>query len=52
MKFVEHRVADRRVLRLIEKWFKAGVLEEGKRIQTEVGAGQDGNVSPPTSHRT
>ena len=38
VKFVEHRVADRRVLRLIQKWFKAGVLEEGKRIQTEVGA--------------
>ena len=30
IKFVEHRVADRRILRLIQKWLKAGVLEEGK----------------------
>jgi retron-type reverse transcriptase len=29
MKFVEHRVADVRVLRLIRKWLKAGILEEG-----------------------
>jgi len=50
VKFVEHRVADRRVLRLIQKWFKAGVLEEGKRIQTEVGAVQNGNVSPLLSN--
>ena len=46
VKFVEHRVADRRVVRLIQKWLKAGVLEEGKRIQTEVGAVQGGSVSP------
>jgi RNA-directed DNA polymerase len=30
MKFVEHRVADTRILRLISKWLKAGVSEEGK----------------------
>ncbi len=30
VKFVEHRVADRRVVRLIQKWLKAGVLEEGQ----------------------
>jgi retron-type reverse transcriptase len=30
MKFVEHRVADKRILRLISKWLKAGVSEEGK----------------------
>ena len=29
MKFIEHRIADRRVLRLIRKWLKAGVMEEG-----------------------
>ena len=33
VKFVEHRVADRRVVRLIQKWLNAGVLEEGKRTQ-------------------
>ncbi|MGH7754193.1 MAG: reverse transcriptase domain-containing protein, partial [Gemmatimonadales bacterium] len=32
VKFVEHRVADRRVVRLIQKWLNAGVLEDGKRI--------------------
>src|SRR6267378_3577888 len=34
VKFVEHRVADRRVVRLIQNWLSAGVLEEGKRIRT------------------
>ena len=37
VKFVEHRIADRRVLRLIQKWLNAGVLEEGKRIRVEEG---------------
>jgi len=50
VKFVEHRVADRRVVRLIQKWLKAGVLEEGKRIHTEVGAVQGGSVSPLLSN--
>lgn len=31
VKFVEHRVADRRILRLIQKWLNAGVLEDGQR---------------------
>ena len=46
VKFVEHRVADRRVVRLIQKWLAAGVLEDGKRIQSEVGTVQGGSVSP------
>jgi group II intron reverse transcriptase/maturase len=50
VKFVEHRVADRRVVRLIQKWLKAGVLEEGKRIQSEVGTVQGGSVSPLLSN--
>ena len=37
VKFIEHRIADRRVVRLIQKWMKAGVLEEGKRIWVEEG---------------
>jgi RNA-directed DNA polymerase len=45
-KFVEHRVADRRVVRLIQKWLNAGVLEDGKRTQSEVGTVQGGSVSP------
>jgi len=46
VKFVEHRVADRRVVRLIQKWLKAGVMEEGKRIQSEIGTVQGGSISP------
>src|SRR5712671_2234902 len=37
VKFVEHRIADRRVVRLIQKWLRAGVLEDGKRIRVEEG---------------
>ncbi len=50
VKFVEHRVADRRVVRLIQKWLKAGVLEEGQRIQSEVGTVQGGSISPLLSN--
>lgn len=44
VKFVEHRIGDRRIVRLIQKWLKAGVLEEGKRIQSEVGTVQGGSI--------
>jgi len=46
VKFVEHRVADRRIVRLIQKWLRAGVLEEGQRICSEVGTVQGGSISP------
>jgi RNA-directed DNA polymerase len=46
VKFIEHRIADRRVVRLIQKWLNAGVLEEGKRIRTEEGTPQGGSASP------
>ena len=46
VKFLEHRIADRRVVRLIQKWLKAGVLEDGKRTQSEVGTVQGGSISP------
>jgi len=46
VKFVEHRVADRRVVRLIQKWLAAGVLEGGKRIRSELGTVQGGSISP------
>src|SRR5260370_2466641 len=46
VKFVEHRVADRRVVHLIQKWLKAGVLEEGKRVRSEIGTVQGGRISP------
>jgi RNA-directed DNA polymerase len=46
VKFLEHRIADRRVVRLIQKWLKAGVLEDGKRTPTELGTVQGGSISP------
>jgi len=46
VKFVEHRVGDRRVARLIQKWLNAGVLEDGKRIRVEEGTPQGGSASP------
>jgi len=46
MKFVEHRIADRRVGRLIRKWLNAGVLEDGVRTHSETGTVQGGSISP------
>jgi RNA-directed DNA polymerase len=46
MKFIEHRVGDRRVLRLIRKWLKAGVSEEGEWSKTVVGTPQGSVISP------
>src|SRR5215813_2644704 len=46
LKFVEHRVADRRMLRLIQKWLKAGVSEDGQWSETNVGTPQGSVVSP------
>jgi RNA-directed DNA polymerase len=46
LKFVQHRVADRRMLRLIQKWLKAGVVEEGQWKNTEMGTPQGSVVSP------
>ena len=46
VRFVEHRVADRRVVRLIQKWLKAGVLEDGEWRPGEEGTPQGGGISP------
>jgi RNA-directed DNA polymerase len=46
IKFVEHRVQDQRVIRLIRKWLNAGVLEDGKRIESKEGTIQGGSISP------
>ncbi|MFQ6098981.1 MAG: group II intron reverse transcriptase/maturase [Armatimonadota bacterium] len=46
VEFVEHRIADRRVIRHIKKWLRAGVLEDGKRLQVEQGTPQGGSISP------
>ena len=46
VKFVEHRVADPRILRLIQKWLKAGVMEEGKWSDPKTGSPQGSVISP------
>jgi len=46
MKFVEHRIGDQRVLRLLRKWLKAGVLEEGCWQVSEEGTPQGAVISP------
>ena len=46
VKFVEHRIADARVVRLIRKWLRAGVVQDGVRTQSEVGTPQGGSISP------
>jgi hypothetical protein len=51
-KFLKHRIADNRVLRLIQKWMKAGVLEDGERLKTEQGTPQGAVTTPRTQKIT
>jgi RNA-directed DNA polymerase len=46
LKFLEHRIADRRMLRLIGKWLKAGVIEDGTWSESVEGTPQGASVSP------
>ena len=46
MKFIEHRIADRRILRLIRKWLRAGVSDDGTWSKTTVGTPQGAVISP------
>jgi RNA-directed DNA polymerase len=46
IRFVEHRIGDKRIIRLIRKWLKAGVLEDGVVSVSDVGTGQDAVISP------
>src|SRR5439155_8860061 len=48
VKFIEHRVADPRVLRLIQKWLRAGVMEEGKWSEPQTGTPQGSVITPLT----
>jgi len=45
-RFLEHRIADRRVLRLVDKWLGAGIIEDGVWSQTETGTAQGASASP------
>src|SRR5215470_17412055 len=46
IRFVEHRIGDRRIIRLTQKWLKAGVLEDGQLTETTEGTPQGSVVSP------
>lgn len=46
MKFLEHRIADRRMLRLLKKWLRAGVSEDGAWSPTKIGTPQGAVISP------
>jgi RNA-directed DNA polymerase len=45
-RFLEHRIGDRRIIRLIQKWLKAGVLDKGLHVATEEGTPQGAVISP------
>jgi RNA-directed DNA polymerase len=45
-RFLEHRIGDRRMVRLLMKWVKAGVMEDGELHAVEGGTPQGGNISP------
>ena len=40
LRFLEHRIADRRILSLIRRWLKAGMIEDGRRVVAERGTPQ------------
>ena len=52
IKFVEHRIGDQRVVRLIQKWLKAGVMDDGRWFETEEGTPQGSVMTPRTQKIT
>jgi RNA-directed DNA polymerase len=46
VRFLEHRIGDRRIIRLIQRWLKAGVLEDGRLTVSDRGTGQGSVISP------
>lgn len=46
VRFLEHRIGDRRIIRLIQKWLKAGILEDGVATVSTKGTGQGAVISP------
>jgi group II intron reverse transcriptase/maturase len=52
IRFMEHKIGDERILRLIRKWLKAGVLEEGVVTPSEAGTPQGATITPQTQRET
>jgi retron-type reverse transcriptase len=46
IRFLKHRIADKRILRLIAKWLKVGIIEDGRVTRSQVGAPQGAVISP------
>jgi len=46
IKFLEHRIADKRVIRLVKKWLRAGISEDGEWSKTTIGTPQGAVISP------
>jgi RNA-directed DNA polymerase len=46
IRFLEHRIADKRILRLVAKWLKVGIVEDGRVTRSERGAPQGAVISP------
>ena len=46
IRFLEHRIADKRILRRIAKWLKVGIIEDGRVTRSQVGAPQGAVISP------
>ena len=46
IRFIEHRIGDKRILRLLEQWLHAGVMEAGQRTHGETGTAQGAAISP------
>ena len=52
MECLRQRISDRSFLRLIGRFLRAGIMEEGKYIETEEGTPQGGILTPPTQSQT
>jgi RNA-directed DNA polymerase len=52
VRFLEHRIGDKRIIRLVQKWLRAGVLEDGIVTVEEKGTGQGSVITPPTILQT
>src|SRR3954447_10975266 len=50
VRFLEHRIGDKRIIRLVQKWLRAGILEDGIVMVEETGTGQGSAISPCLSN--